>query len=53
MKWIWRKRRYGTGHFGPRYQRNYELARAFAAARVALLFIFMSFVLAMLLSTAR
>lgn len=53
MKWIWRNARNWTEGRGPRYQRNYELARALAALRVALLFIFMSFVLAIVFSTAR
>jgi len=53
MKWIWRKRRYGTGHFGPRYQRNFERDRAVATLRAALLFVIMSFVLAIVFSSAR
>ena len=53
MKWNLRNFRDWIEDRGPRYQRNYELARAFAALRVVLLFIFMSFVLAMLVSSAR
>jgi len=53
MKWIWRKRRNGTGHYGPRYQRNYERDRAAATLRTALFFVIMCFVLAMVFSNAR
>lgn len=53
MKWIWRNFRNWAEDRGPRYQRNYELVRALAALRVVLLFIFMSFVLAMVFSYAR
>lgn len=53
MRWIWRNFRNWTEDRGSRYQRNFERDRAVATLRAALLFVFMSFVLAMLISSAR